>query len=174
MNTKNLVFCLGDNFEYQSWFRKLSYGADPYAKTGGVNNNQLSSTSGSSYTVTPTAEEGRYRAILKIKICAVFNYKSGVLLSVMDQDRNVTIYDAGKPRATLGYNDDGTFTVTQFYLSGSDWSTIEKMSGSTDTEKLKNFLLALGVDESALKKTGTDANEMLKTEQIQLLSFRNL
>ncbi len=158
MNKKIWSFVLATILSISLGSGSLSYGADPYAKTGGVNNNQLSSTSGSSYTVTPTPEESAVIGDTENKICAVFNYKSGVLLSVMDQDRNVTIYDAGKPRATLGYNDDGTFTVTQFYLSGSDWSTIEKMSGSTDTEKLKNFLLALGVDESALKKTGTDAN----------------
>lgn len=158
MNKKIWSFVLATILSISLGSGSLSYGADPYAKTGGVNNNQLSSTSGSSYTVTPTPEESAVIGNTESKICAVFNYKSGVLLSVMDQDRNVTIYDAGKPRATLGYNDDGTFTVTNFYLSGSDWSTIEKMSGSTDTEKLKNFLLALGVDESALKKTGTDAN----------------
>jgi len=86
------------------------------------------------------------------RICAVFNYTAGIVTSAIDADRNITIYDQGRYRATLGYNDDGTYTITSFAVYGTDYPKIKEMGG------LKNFLLAMGVSETALKcsKTRTD------------------
>ena len=39
------------------------------------------------------------------RICAVFNYASGVVLSMMDQDKTITLYNAGSPFLTLTYNE---------------------------------------------------------------------
>lgn len=141
-----LSLCPGSSFVF----------GDPYEKTGDIIDSQWNSTGSTSYTVSIPDKDKAVVGDTESKICTVFNYKAGVLLSVMDAERNVTVYDAGKARATLGYNDDGTFTVTNFYLSGSDWSTIEKMSGSTDAEKLKTFLLSVGIKESNLKASAND------------------
>ncbi len=143
--------------------------ADPYEKTGGATsadwgNAGVASSSGS-VTVTIPDEQKAAVGNTESKICTVFNYKSGILLSTMDQDRNVTIFDAGKARATLGYNDDGSFTVTNFYLTGSDWDKISKMSGKTDGEKLKNFLLSVGIQESALKASSVDKDGNVNTDK---------
>ena len=85
------------------------------------------------------------------RICAVFNYTAGIVTTAIDADRNITIYDQGRYRATLGYNDDGTYTITNFAIYGTDWDKIEGFAGATDGEKLKNFLLYMGVSESALQ-----------------------
>lgn len=90
------------------------------------------------------------------RISAVFNYTAGIVTSAIDADRNITIYDQGRFRATLGYNDDGTYTITAFAVYGSDWAKISGFSGSTDGEKLKNFLLHMGVSESALQAYAKD------------------
>jgi hypothetical protein len=83
------------------------------------------------------------------RVCAVFNYAAGVVLSVMDSDRNLTLYSGGNPFISLGYNEDGSFTVTGVNIQGTDIEAVEAAGG------LKNFLLALGVPESALKCSET-------------------
>ena len=87
------------------------------------------------------------------RICAVFNYTAGMVTSAVDADRNITIYDQGRYRATLGYNDDGTYTITSFAVYGTDYSRIQQAGG------LKNFLLAMGVSETALKCSKTETDE---------------
>lgn len=83
------------------------------------------------------------------RVCAVFNYAAGIVLSVMDSDRNLTLYNAGNPFISLGYNEDGSFTVTGVTLQGTDIKAVEAAGG------LKNFLLALGVPETSLQCSKT-------------------
>lgn len=83
------------------------------------------------------------------RITQVFNYQSGILVSTMDADRNVTVFDAGRVRATMGYNSNGTYTVTSVNFFGTDMGRINAMPGSGG-EKLKNFMLAMNVAPSQL------------------------
>lgn len=84
------------------------------------------------------------------RICAVFNYASGIVLSAMDQDRNLTLYSAGAAFLSLTYNEAtgdkgfGYFTLVSVNISGSDWINIQKAGG------LKSWLKKLGASDSML------------------------
>ena len=41
------------------------------------------------------------------RITQVFNYAAGILVSVMNSDRQMTVFDQGRVRSTYGYNSDG-------------------------------------------------------------------
>lgn len=159
MKKKNWSFILAFVLSIGLGFGSIAL-ADPYAAERTATEAQLAAQTGSTgvFTITPTPEQEAVIGNTENKIAMVFNYKAGILTHYMDKDRNVVIFDSGKPRATLGYNDDGTFTVIDFQLSGSDWDEIAAMPGSTEAEKLKNFLIASGVDPDSLKKTGTDSD----------------
>ncbi|MCL2799648.1 MAG: hypothetical protein FWD54_05200 [Endomicrobia bacterium] len=111
-----------------------------------------------SFYVVPPAEEKMVNNLIG-RITQVFNYQSGVLISVMDQDRNFTVFDAGRVRATFGYNSDGSFTMINFNLYGTDIDVIRKMPGASGDEKIKNFLLGVGMSEKQLKGLPYTKNE---------------
>ncbi len=83
------------------------------------------------------------------RISQTFNYVNGVLVATKDGDRNINIFSDGKLRASFGYN-SGTYSLTNVNLTNADWSKIDSMKGSTDGEKLKNYLLSLGFTEAQL------------------------
>lgn len=112
--------------------------------------NGVSDTSGGpSASLSIPQEEGLNEAnanptVSRIK--SVFNYMGGQLVSIGDAARGITLLSNGKVFATLSYNfEDGSYTVGSINIDGMDADKIEKAGG------LKNFLLSLGIPESALQ-----------------------
>ncbi|MDR1696070.1 MAG: hypothetical protein LBR69_05530 [Endomicrobium sp.] len=87
------------------------------------------------------------------RISQVFNYIAGILVNVIDGDRNVTIFDAGEVRATMGYNSNGTFTLTSLNFFGRDQHAIDKAGG------FEKFLSAFGVPAQQLQAVLGNFNE---------------
>ena len=107
------------------------------------------------------------------RICAVFNYASGVVLSMMDQDKTITLYNAGSPFLTLTYNEAtgnegfGNYTISGMTISGSDYETVMNCGG------LRAFLDKCGVSDQALQcsevTTGKDGSiEVNKDKQVEV------
>ncbi|MDR3112057.1 MAG: hypothetical protein LBU55_02665 [Elusimicrobiota bacterium] len=86
------------------------------------------------------------------RIASVYNYSAGRMVSVIDQDRNVTLFDNGKVRAQIAYN-GGDWSFSSFNVYGTDVAAIRQYNG------LKNFLLAVGVKENQLQAYSTTLDD---------------
>lgn len=96
-------------------------------------------------------------------ICAVFNYASGVVISMMDQDKTITLYNAGSPFLTMKYNEEvgkeagkgvGSYTLAGINISGSDYKNVVAKSGG-----LESFLKKLGVTDKQLQHSKIDKSD---------------
>ena len=106
---------------------------------------------GGAMNYAPTSEsDGMIKGIVG-RINAVYNYTDGILVTMMDQNRGITVFDAGRVRATFGYNSNGTYTMTNFFVYGTDMNVINSMPGTSGAEKMKNFLLAVGIAPKQLE-----------------------
>jgi len=114
----------------------------------------LSESSDGSITLKMTDNEEALVGNVKSRISSVFTYKAGMLLSVIDKDRNITLYDQGRPRMTLSYQakNDGSgtgtgYAITSFNVYGTDMDDIKKVGG------IKNYLKAFGFTDEQLSYT---------------------
>lgn len=103
------------------------------------------------------------------RISAVFNYVGGIMVSYQDANRGFTVFDAGQPRASFVYNElSGSYSLASLNFNGQDFAKIDAMDGKDGAEKMKNYLISIGISPNMLKSetfdpdnsstTGTGAN----------------
>jgi len=151
MNKKNWSFVLA--MVLSLCLGSLVYAVDTTFTDTGLTAVITENKSDDSITVKMTDNEKSLIGDIVSRISAIFNYKAGMLLSVMDKDRNVTLYDAGKARLTLSYtasglgDGKGSFAVTNVNVDGTDLKAIQKVGG------LAAYLKGFGMTDAQLSYT---------------------
>jgi hypothetical protein len=84
-------------------------------------------------------------------ITQIYGYAAGQMVSIVSADGSISLLSGGRLFVTLSSNLDGTYTVSGINLTGSDWDAISKMDGATEKEKLKNYLISLGIPATAME-----------------------
>jgi hypothetical protein len=92
---------------------------------------------------------------LAARISTVFNYTSGILTSVSSADGSISIYDAGKHRATYKPNDAGGYDLSSLSLYGTD-----------KVEDIKALAISLGASENQFKGGGSAATSAENTASV--------
>lgn len=100
------------------------------------------------------------------KISATYTYVSGILVSALNENNEITVYDRGMPRAT----EDENGNILRFWIYGTD--DVIDDDDVTEKEKMESFrafLAKYGLSEEDLQATNGDA-ENPEPETVEWIS----